>query len=227
MCKQGRGLRNQLLQFFTSTANLCAPDTKMARRGTLQPLLLWAVFAFLAGVVPGVATGAVASEVSALLDIKAALDPQGNLLSSWMPGTDPCADDWIGVKCNCFPFFENAGKSNSGTRPVACAAPPDSNPRQHVLQVNLGDPRISQGIMMSGSFPAKALQKLTELRVLNLASHSLSGPVPSTLTSLTALERLVLSNNRLSGKSPTSFISQLQKILSLHAYFSLLGLLSE
>ena len=38
------------------------------------------------------------AQTSALLLLKATLDPSGNSLQSWSPSTDPCT--WSGLSCN-------------------------------------------------------------------------------------------------------------------------------
>ncbi len=38
------------------------------------------------------------AQTSALLLLKATLDPSGNSLQSWSPSTDPCT--WSGLTCN-------------------------------------------------------------------------------------------------------------------------------
>lgn len=38
------------------------------------------------------------AQTSALLLLKATLDPSGNSLQSWTPSTDPCI--WSGLSCN-------------------------------------------------------------------------------------------------------------------------------
>lgn len=53
------------------------------------------------------AAQSLAGDKAALLTIKAAVADEGGLLSSWTEDTDPCVDDWAGIKCNCFPFFED------------------------------------------------------------------------------------------------------------------------
>lgn len=54
------------------------------------------------------------TDKAALLAFKASVIDAGRLLSSWTEDTDPCVDDWAGIKCNCFPFFED---TTSAERP--------------------------------------------------------------------------------------------------------------
>lgn len=53
------------------------------------------------------------SDKEALLAFKAGLTSEGGeLLSSWVPASDPCDDGWTGVKCSCDDFFAPEGTNN-------------------------------------------------------------------------------------------------------------------
>ena len=70
-----------------------------------------------AAIVPG--------DKAALLAFKQGLTAEGgDLLSTWVPATDPCLDGWTGVRCSCHDFF---------------AAPQDGN------QSQVGRPRWWRG----------------------------------------------------------------------------------
>jgi Leucine rich repeat N-terminal domain len=56
---------------------------------------------------PTAAAQTIDNDKAALLTFKASVSDPGGLLSSWTEDTDPCVDDWAGIKCNCFPFFED------------------------------------------------------------------------------------------------------------------------
>eukprot|EP00250_Pteridium_aquilinum_P014952 c22300_g1_i1 orf=203-2206(-) len=59
--------------------------------------------------------------------------------------------------------------------------------------------------VLSGSIPSGSIGLLTELRVLNLRSNSLSGNLPADLSNCGFLRSIYLQNNRLSGPLPSSF----------------------
>jgi hypothetical protein len=68
-----------------------------------------------------------------------------------------------------------------------------------VLQLNLGDVRITDWNTLEGELPA-AIGNLTELRVLNLAGNNFTGPIPQEWEALGELEILTLTNNEISGR---------------------------
>jgi hypothetical protein len=145
-----------------------------------------------------------AGDKDALLAARSALDPSDRVLSSWSAATDPCLDDWVGVKCNCFPFFEgDAPTAAAGDRPTACTPRVSRRASEpaRVLQLNLGDLRITGGAMLEGAVPA-SLGGLVELRVLNLGWNNLTGALPAELARLEALEYLHVGGNRLQGRLP-------------------------
>ncbi|XP_012847816.1 PREDICTED: probable inactive receptor kinase RLK902 [Erythranthe guttata] len=60
---------------------------------------------------------------------------------------------------------------------------------------------------LTGQLPPYSIGNLTELRALSLRDNSLSGPIPSDLSSCTHLQDLHLQGNNLSGEIPTGFFA--------------------
>jgi hypothetical protein len=167
------------------------------------------------------------SDKEALLAFKAGLTSEGGeLLSSWVPASDPCDDGWTGVKCSCDDFFAPLGTNNmskAGSRtcagwigmpvgkqlpwntlaatsgrcmtstPVvpatdtgthadahplppphlqACKQPVSLADGVRVLQLNFGDPRITQWNMLTGTI-TPALGNLTCELLLGRLQHKL------------------------------------------------------
>ncbi|XP_052205308.1 probable inactive receptor kinase RLK902 [Diospyros lotus] len=71
------------------------------------------------------------------------------------------------------------------------------------------------GSTLSGEIPPNTIGNLTRLRYLSLRSNSLSGSLPSDLSSCTELEKLILQRNQFSGEIPTEF-NRLTKLKTLY-----------
>jgi hypothetical protein len=134
----------------------------------------------------------------ALLRFKDSVKDFGYILGSWSEYTDPCIDKWRGVSCTCFPFFDASGAED---RALSCypLEPYLAEEGSRVLQLNLGDVRITDWNTLEGELPA-AIGNLTELRVLNLAGNNFTGPIPQEWEALGELEILTLTNNEISGR---------------------------
>lgn len=122
----------------------------------------------------------------ALLAFKAGVVDTGGLMSSWSEYTDPCIDQWPGVSCTCYPFFETGARQRQACYPLA---PYLASEGSRVLQLNLGDIRVTEWNVLSGELPS-AVGNLTELRILNLKGNSFFGPVPDAWSALTELENI-------------------------------------
>lgn len=136
---------------------------------------------------------------AALLSFKAAVNDTGLLLASWDPTTDPCLDGWVGVSCSCDPYFTDPASATH--YPVCTPLPPANGTDIPVLQLNLGDVRITNFSILDGDLPP-ALGSLSQLRVLNLEGHNLTGNIPNEWSQLTSLEQLILSSNNVTGTLP-------------------------
>lgn len=143
------------------------------------------------------------SDKEALLAIKKSIQDQAGILSGWDEYTDPCIDQWTGVSCTCYPFFEDVDvqERNAACTPIA---PEYSTEYSRVLQLNLGDVRITDWNVIGGKLPA-AIGNLTALRVLNLRNNNFTGSIPYAWRTLQGLEHLFLSHNNISGPLPIFF----------------------
>jgi len=169
-------------------------------------LLLHVLSIISTDVVLSVQAATFAGDKAALLEIKAALDPDSTsrLLSSWSKYGDPCDDWWTGVFCHCNDAFD----LTSEVPRVVCDQPftQSSFSTQRVIQLNLGDPRVDTQYPTSkerlrGVLPS-ILGDLTALRILNFANNDISGPLPD-LSLLTSLEQLIIAQNDIVGTLPT------------------------
>lgn len=71
------------------------------------------------------------------------------------------------------------------------------------------------GSSLSGQIPEGTIGKLTGLRTLSLRLNTLSGSLPSDLSSLTELRNLYLQGNRFTGKFP-DFLTSLKNLVRLN-----------
>ena len=164
-------------------------------RGTLPVLLVL----FVAALFPLAAYGQTEPrDKQALLDFKAAVYDSEQMLAGWDASTDPCIDQWRGVLCTCLTEYEDS----KGERTTACTPldPAFAGTYSRVLQLNLGDVRITGWHTLGGNLPP-ALGTLSALRILNLRNNNFTGPIPSEWYPLYNLEQLVLSGNNITGKN--------------------------
>lgn len=136
------------------------------------------------------------SDKEALLGFKASVIDNGLVLASWTNDTDPCIDQWTGISCTCYPFFEESGAPK---RVPSCTPLDWTGDGSRVLQINFGDLRINDWNFLGGNLPAW-LGNLTALRVLNLKNNNFTGEIPSQWSKLTNLEQLILAGNNITGE---------------------------
>ncbi|CAI9772148.1 unnamed protein product [Fraxinus pennsylvanica] len=75
------------------------------------------------------------------------------------------------------------------------------------------------GIGLYGSFPAKTIGKLDDLRVLSLRSNHLIGGLPSDILSIPSLQSIYLQHNNFSGDVPPSLSPRLSVVdLSFNSF---------
>ncbi|XP_038970715.1 probably inactive leucine-rich repeat receptor-like protein kinase IMK2 [Phoenix dactylifera] len=156
------------------------------------------------------------AELRALMEVKAALDPEGRILASWTSKGDPCRGDFEGVACNEHGKVANIslqGKGLSGFISPAVAelqclsglylhynALRGEIPKEISNLTELSDLYLNVN-NLSGRIPVE-IGKMGSLQVLQLGYNQLTGAIPATLGDLTQLTRLYLSFNHLFGSIP-------------------------
>ncbi|XP_061967397.1 probable leucine-rich repeat receptor-like serine/threonine-protein kinase At3g14840 [Populus nigra] len=141
------------------------------------------------------------TELELLMQIKASLDPQNRLLTSWEPSKDPCSGAFEGVACNEQGHVANIslqGKGLSGQIPAA-----------------LGGLKSLSGLFLhfnalNGVIP-KEIAELSELSDLYLNVNNLSGEIPPQIGTMSNLQVLQLCYNKLAGSIPTQ-LGSLEKL---------------
>ena len=135
-------------------------------------------------------------EKAALLTFKNSLIDDGYMLTGWDEFTDPCIDQWRGILCTCLTDFED----KVGRRIPVCSPidPGYVTNYSRVLQLNLGDVRITDWNFLQGNLPP-ALGDLTALRILNLRNNNFTGSIPLEWAAMKNLEQLVLAGNNITG----------------------------
>ncbi|CAK9186528.1 unnamed protein product [Ilex paraguariensis] len=136
------------------------------------------------------------------MTIKASLDPQNVVLSSWSPNaTNPCNDSFEGIACNELGQVVNISLQGKG---LAGTIPPE-----------IGQLKSLSGLYLHfnelhGVVP-KEIANLSELSDLYLNVNNLSGEIPPEIGSMSNLQVLQLCYNKLSGSIPTQ-IGSLKKL---------------
>ncbi|KAH6765072.1 hypothetical protein C2S51_016321 [Perilla frutescens var. frutescens] len=137
------------------------------------------------------------AEWRALLDLRSSLGISGK---NWHKKANPCSN-WTGIHCQnghvTVINLSGLRRSNKGKLNPRFAV--DSLPTFSFLsRFN------SSGFRLPGQIPGWLGRKLSNLRVLDLSSSSISGSIPSSLGSLSRLNSLSLSNNNITGNMPTA-----------------------
>ncbi|KAH8488464.1 hypothetical protein Peur_059844 [Populus x canadensis] len=141
------------------------------------------------------------TELELLMEIKASLDPQNRLLTSWETNKDPCSGSFEGVACNELGHVANIslqGKGLLGQIPAA-----------------LGGLKSLTGLYLhfnalNGVIP-KEIAELSELSDLYLNVNNLSGEIPPQVGNMSNLQVLQLCYNKLTGSIPTQ-LGSLEKL---------------
>ncbi|XP_042968384.1 LRR receptor-like serine/threonine-protein kinase RGI5 [Carya illinoinensis] len=158
------------------------------------------------------------TELPTLMAIKASLDPQNELLTSWIPNTDPCSGSFDGVACDKQGRVANIslqGKALSGTVPAALAelksltglylhfnALTGKIPKDIARLTQLSDLYLNVN-NLSGEIPAE-IGKMYNLQVLQLCCNRLTGGIPTQVGNMWRLSVLALQYNHLTGAIPAS-----------------------
>ncbi|KAG7035580.1 LRR receptor kinase BAK1 [Cucurbita argyrosperma subsp. argyrosperma] len=157
-------------------------------------------------------------ELKALMDMKAALDPENQYLASWSVNGNPCGGSFEGIGCNEMGQVVNMslqGKGLNGKLSPAIAG------LKHLTGLYLhynslfGDiPKEIANLTMlsdlylnvnnfSGQIPPE-IGNMKNLQVLQLCYNQFTGSIPTQLSSLKKLVVLALQSNELSGAIPAS-----------------------
>lgn len=136
------------------------------------------------------------AELRALMEIKASLDPENRLLSSWTSGGDPCSGSFLGVVCNehhkvgniSLPAMELTGKLSPALAELKCM----SGLYLHYNKLN-------------GEIP-RELGNLTELTELYLDFNNLSGAIPPEIGRMASLQGEYHFNHKLHSICFTNFL---------------------
>ncbi|OWM73901.1 probable leucine-rich repeat receptor-like protein kinase At5g63930 [Punica granatum] len=161
----------------------------------LRQLYLFCFFFFL--LFPAHALSAApTSELRALMDLKASLDPDNTLLPSWNLNGDPCnagGGSFDGVGCTADGHVANIslqGRGLSGKLSPAIAG------LEHLTGLYL------HYNSLYGEIP-REIGNLSRLSDLYLNMNNLSGEIPSEIGNLESLQVLQLSYNQFTGSIPT------------------------
>ena len=114
------------------------------------------------------------------MDIKAALDPENQYLSSWTVNGDPCDSSFEGIACNAVGQVANIslqGKGLSGKLSPAIAE------LKHLTGLYL------HYNSLYGEIP-REIANLTDLSDLYLNVNNLSGEIPSEIGNMAGLQGL-------------------------------------
>ncbi|KAJ6879192.1 leucine-rich repeat receptor protein kinase EMS1 isoform X1 [Populus alba x Populus x berolinensis] len=141
------------------------------------------------------------TELELLMEIKASLDPQNRLLTSWETNKDPCSGSFEGVACNELGHVANISLQGKGLRGQIPAA--------------LGGLKSLTGLYLhfnalNGVIP-KEIAELSELSDLYLNVNNLSGEIPPQVGNMSNLQVLQLCYNKLTGSIPTQ-LGSLEKL---------------
>ncbi|GLJ54351.1 hypothetical protein SUGI_1166800 [Cryptomeria japonica] len=147
-------------------------------------------------------------EVEALMEMKAAMDPTGTVLRTWVADGDPCSDTvFEGVACNEWGKVANVSLQSKGLSGVLSPA---------VAKLRCLNGLYLHYNKLRGEIP-KGISNLTELVDLYINVNMLNGTIPPELGSMSSLQALQLCCNRLNGSIPEE-LGNLKKLtmLSMH-----------
>lgn len=157
-------------------------------------------------------------ELKALMDLKAALDPESTYLSSWTMSGNPCDGSFEGLACNEKGQVANVSLQGKGLSGKLSPAIGDLKhltglylhynslygdiPREVANLTELSDLYLNVN-HLSGEIPPE-IGKMENLQVLQLCYNQLTGSMPTQLSGLKKLSVLALQSNQLTGAIPAS-----------------------
>ncbi|KAF8027103.1 hypothetical protein BT93_E0123 [Corymbia citriodora subsp. variegata] len=172
------------------------------------------------------------AELEALMEIKAALDPENKVLTSWTSNGDPCGGSFEGVACNEHQKVANislqgkglSGKVSPAVAQLECLSGlylhynslTGEIPREISKLTELADLYLNVN-NLTGSIPSE-IGYMASLQVLQLCCNQLNGTIPPQIGSLKKLSFLALQHNKLSGD--LSGLGNLQTLKSLDLGFN-------
>eukprot|EP00258_Populus_trichocarpa_P016303 XP_006374656.1 somatic embryogenesis receptor kinase 1 [Populus trichocarpa] len=158
------------------------------------------------------------TEIGALMDMKAALDPENRYLTSWTINGSPCDGSFEGVACNEKGQVANIslqGKGLYGKVSPAIAGLKHLTglylhfnslygdvPREIANLTELSDLYLNVN-NLSGDIPPE-IGIMANLQVLQLCYNQFTGSIPTEMGSLEKLSVLTLQSNHLTGAIPAS-----------------------
>ncbi|KAL5744393.1 hypothetical protein ACOSQ2_027509 [Xanthoceras sorbifolium] len=173
------------------------------------------------------------TELIALLDMKASLDPEERYLSSWTISGDPCDGSFEGIACNDRGQVANISLQGKGL--YGKVSPAISGlkhltglylhynslygeiPREIANLTDLTDLYLNVN-NLSGDIPTE-IGDIGSLQVLQLCYNQLTGSIPTQLGSLKKLSVLALQSNQLTGAIPAS-LGDLASLMRLDLSFN-------
>ncbi|KAF2315746.1 hypothetical protein GH714_040282 [Hevea brasiliensis] len=158
------------------------------------------------------------TELRALMDMKAALDPEDKYLSSWTNNGDPCDGSFEGIACNDYGQVANISLQGKGLRGKLSPAIAGlmhltglylhynslygKMPKEIANLKGLSDLYLNVN-NLSGEIPPE-IGDMENLQVLQLCYNQFTGSIPTQLGSLKKLNVLALQSNQLTGAIPAS-----------------------
>ncbi|XP_073394077.1 probable receptor-like protein kinase At2g42960 isoform X2 [Physcomitrium patens] len=157
-------------------------------------------------------------EVEVLMDVKAALDPDGLVLESWKRGGQPCSGSFEGIFCNSVGRVTNISLQG---RSLTGYIPHEVSELLYLSGLFLHFNELQGGIpgslftlesltdlylnwnQLTGPIPPQ-IGQLTRLQALELCCNKLEGEIPVEITTLSNLKTLAINANSLYGTTPTT-----------------------